>query len=140
MSIGGDAVEAAEQYYRNGSQGDGTTSIEQISKVYGKQAVVVSIDPRRVWVKDPASCKHHTVRVTDGSRGPGGEEYCWWQCTIKGGREGRDIGETSGVLRSPLAAALLCLGLYGLEESPRSALSVGSIRAPNLWTEWSLVP
>jgi imidazole glycerol-phosphate synthase len=23
--------------------------------------------------------------------GPKGEEYCWWQCTVKGGREGRDI-------------------------------------------------
>jgi Histidine biosynthesis protein len=23
--------------------------------------------------------------------GPNGEEYCWWQCTVKGGREGRDI-------------------------------------------------
>lgn len=23
--------------------------------------------------------------------GPDGEEYCWWQCTVKGGREGRDI-------------------------------------------------
>ena len=34
---------------------DGTTSIEQISAVYGKQAVVVSIDPRRVYVTDPTS-------------------------------------------------------------------------------------
>lgn len=23
--------------------------------------------------------------------GPNGEEYCWWQCTVMGGREGRDI-------------------------------------------------
>lgn len=34
---------------------EGTTSIEQISAVYGKQAVVVSIDPRRVYVTDPTS-------------------------------------------------------------------------------------
>ena len=24
--------------------------------------------------------------------GPGGEEWCWFQCTVKGGREGRPIG------------------------------------------------
>lgn len=91
ISIGSDAVDAAEAFFARGRKGDGSTSIEQISKVYGKQAVVVSIDPRRVWVKDPASCKHHLVKATD-AKGPNGEEYCWWQCTVKGGREGRDIG------------------------------------------------
>ena len=25
-------------------------------------------------------------------KGPNGETHCWWQCTVKGGREGRDIG------------------------------------------------
>ncbi len=25
------------------------------------------------------------------SAGPGGEQYCWWQCTIQGGRVPRDI-------------------------------------------------
>jgi glutamine amidotransferase/cyclase len=23
--------------------------------------------------------------------GPGGERFCWFQCTVKGGREGRDV-------------------------------------------------
>jgi glutamine amidotransferase/cyclase len=23
--------------------------------------------------------------------GPGGEQFCWFQCTVKGGREGRDV-------------------------------------------------
>lgn len=23
--------------------------------------------------------------------GPDGEEFCWWQCTVQGGRQGRDI-------------------------------------------------
>ena len=23
--------------------------------------------------------------------GPNGERYCWWQCTVMGGREGRDV-------------------------------------------------
>jgi glutamine amidotransferase/cyclase len=52
VSIGSDAVEVAEEYLRT-RQLTGTTSIEQISAVYGRQAVVVSIDPRRVYVSDP---------------------------------------------------------------------------------------
>lgn len=59
-------------------------------QAYGAQAVVVSVDPRRVYVPDPTTVKHRTVR-TD-KPGPNGEEYCWWQCTVKGGREGRDVG------------------------------------------------
>lgn len=42
ISIGGDAVDAAEAYYASGCQKNGKTAIEQISEVYGKQAVVVS--------------------------------------------------------------------------------------------------
>ena len=61
MSIGGDAVDAAEEYFRAGAP-TGRSSIEQISWHYGAQAVVVSIDPRRVWVADPADCPHATVR------------------------------------------------------------------------------
>lgn len=90
VSIGSDAVEAAEAYYASGGAKTGTTSIEQISTVYGAQAVVVSIDPRRVFVADPATCPHNTVKVR--KPGPNGEQYCWWQCTVRGGREGRDIG------------------------------------------------
>jgi imidazole glycerol phosphate synthase subunit HisF len=54
VSIGSDAVEVAEEYLRTGKK-TGSTSIEQISDVYGRQAVVVSIDPRRVYVADPSS-------------------------------------------------------------------------------------
>lgn len=39
ISIGSDAVTAAEQFYRNGDVGDGSTSIEQISRKYGAQVV-----------------------------------------------------------------------------------------------------
>ena len=56
---------------------------------YGAQALVVSIDPRRVYVADPAHCSHNTVKAR--TPGPNGEQYCWYQCTVKGGREGRDI-------------------------------------------------
>jgi len=35
----------------------------------------------------------HRDRCVKTSRpGPNGEEYVWFQCTVKGGREGRDIG------------------------------------------------
>jgi len=62
----------------------------QIWQAYGAQAVVVSVDPRRVYVSDPASTRHKT---TPTSRpGPKGEGHVWWQCTVKGGREGRDLG------------------------------------------------
>eukprot|EP00850_Spirogloea_muscicola_P014652 SM000106S14000 [mRNA] locus=s106:420221:424884:- [translate_table: standard] len=92
----------------------GKSSIEQISYVYGAQylsnivdvsktaeiwltadvslcqAVVVSIDPRKCWVKDPSKVPHKTIQCQE--RGPNGEEYAWYQCTVKGGREGRPIG------------------------------------------------
>ncbi|QCD78289.1 glutamine amidotransferase/ cyclase [Vigna unguiculata] len=89
ISIGSDAVYAAEEYLRTGVK-TGKTSLEQISRVYGNQAVVVSIDPRRVYVKDPNDVQLKTVRVSNP--GPNGEEYAWYQCTVNGGREGRPIG------------------------------------------------
>lgn len=90
VSIGTDAVFAAEKYYANGLKGDGTSPIETISKAYGAQAVVISVDPKRVYVNDPSETKNKTIKtsVPDSE----GRQYCWYQCTIKGGRETRDIG------------------------------------------------
>ena len=88
VSIGSEAVYDAEKLITTGEK-TGENSIEQISEVYGRQAVVVSIDPRRVYVQSPNSVRHHTIKTTQ--LGPNGEEYCWYQCTVKGGREGRDI-------------------------------------------------
>lgn len=89
ISIGSDAVIAAEEYYKRGKTLTGTTAIEQISKAYGKQAVVVSVDPKRVYVESPESTSHHTIKTAFS--GPNGEDTCWYQCTIKGGREARDL-------------------------------------------------
>ncbi|KAL6778951.1 HIS7 [Auxenochlorella protothecoides x Auxenochlorella symbiontica] len=89
VSIGGDAVLAAEAYYARGGVPDGSTAIEAISTHYGAQAVVVSIDPRRVYVRAPEDTEHVTVETA--TPGPNGERYCWWQCTVRGGREGRDV-------------------------------------------------
>jgi len=67
------ALEVAEKYFRSGAdkvslgsyaveavlklrnemnnQPDGTSAIEKISKVYGNQAVVISVDPRRIYLE-----------------------------------------------------------------------------------------
>ncbi|CAK7241232.1 MAG: Histidine biosynthesis bifunctional protein hisB [Sporothrix thermara] len=91
VSIGSDAVIAAEAYYAAGKTLSGTTAIEQIAGAYGNQAVVVSVDPKRVYVAaaDLPACTHSTIRTA--FPGPQGEEHCWYACTIKGGRETRDF-------------------------------------------------
>ncbi|KAI5073272.1 hypothetical protein GOP47_0011285 [Adiantum capillus-veneris] len=89
ISIGSDAVYAAEEFRKTGVK-TGKSSLEQISLVYGNQAVVVSIDPRRVYVKNPNDVPFKTIKLEQP--GPNGEEYAWYQCTVSGGREGREIG------------------------------------------------
>ena len=88
ISIGSDACYAAEEYLKTGER-TGKSSIEQISNVYGAQAVVISVDPRRVYVKSPEDTEHNTIKTI--VPGPCGEKYCWYQCTVRGGREGRDL-------------------------------------------------
>ncbi|KAK8227141.1 hypothetical protein HDK90DRAFT_49358 [Phyllosticta capitalensis] len=89
VSVGSDAVTAAEEYYARGKTLAGTTAIETISAAYGNQAVVVSVDPKRQYVASPEATTHHTVKTA--FPGPNGEEYCWYACTTKGGRETRDF-------------------------------------------------
>src|SRR6056297_718963 len=88
ISIGSDAVIIVEDYLKDRHK-TGTSAIEQISRVYGNQAVVISIDPRRVYINRPANCQHKVIETK--YPGPNKENYCWYQCTIKGGREGRNI-------------------------------------------------
>lgn len=88
ISIGSDAVYVAEGYLKTGKK-TGKSSIEQISIVYGAQAVVISVDPQRVYVNSPEDTEHAVIKTS--YPGPNGEEYCWYQCTVKGGREGRDF-------------------------------------------------
>jgi len=88
VSIGSDAVYTVEEYLSTGEK-TGLSSIEQISSVYGAQAVVISVDPRRVYVSSPEDTPHATIKTA--FHGPDDEEYCWYQCTVRGGREGRDI-------------------------------------------------
>ena len=88
ISIGSEAVLVAEQYLESGRK-TGTSAIEQIARVYGNQAVVVSIDPRRVYVERPEDTGHVVIK-TDYP-GPSGQRYCWYQCTVQGGRHGRPM-------------------------------------------------
>jgi imidazole glycerol-phosphate synthase len=88
VSIGSDAVYIVEEYLKTGKP-TGQSAIEQISYVYGNQAVVISIDPRRMYVSAPEETTHPVVETT--IPGPEGQRYCWFQCTVKGGREGRDV-------------------------------------------------
>ncbi|KAI0134579.1 imidazole glycerol phosphate synthase hisHF [Xylariales sp. AK1849] len=89
VSIGSDAVLAAEEYHGAGNKLFGNTAIEQISRAYGNQAVVVSVDPKRVYVPKPEATRHATIPTS--VPGPKGEAYVWYACTIKGGRETRDL-------------------------------------------------
>jgi glutamine amidotransferase/cyclase len=88
VSIGSDAVLIVEEYLKTGCR-TGNSSIEAISRVYGNQAVVISIDPRRIYVTSPDDVRHPVIETV--TPGPEGERYCWYQCTVKGGREGRDL-------------------------------------------------
>ena len=81
VSIGSDAVIAVEEYLARGKSLTGQTSIETIAAAYGNQAVVVSVDPKRVYVNSPSDTPHHTIKVT--RPGPNGETYAWYQCTIR---------------------------------------------------------
>lgn len=89
VSIGSDAVSIVEQYLQT-RQKTGTSAIERISAVYGSQAVVISIDPRRVFVERPGDAPGRRV-IRTRMPGPRGESFCWFQCTVRGGREGRPV-------------------------------------------------
>eukprot|EP00939_MAST-03C_sp_MAST-3C-sp1_P005351 g5351.t1 len=97
VSIGSAAVAAAEAFLARGEVAKGDSCIESITKVYGRQAVVVSIDPRRVHLADDAACAkarkagHTVVRCASSRCGTDGETRCWYQCTVKGGRETRPL-------------------------------------------------
>jgi glutamine amidotransferase/cyclase len=89
VSIGSDAVAAAEEYYASGRRLSGKTAIEQISRAYGAQAVVVSVDPKRIFVRQRDETTHHTIETAFPDSH--GSKYVWYACTVKGGREQRDL-------------------------------------------------
>ncbi|KAJ2928875.1 hypothetical protein H1R20_g8146, partial [Candolleomyces eurysporus] len=95
VSIGSEAVYTVERLRASGWQkGDGTSAIETIAHTYGRQAVVVSIDPKRVYV-DPKTYEgpYQDELVYGKEDGPENErgKAWWYQCTVSGGRELRDV-------------------------------------------------
>lgn len=107
VSIGSEAVLAVEALLQREAEGTepltGKTGIETISAAYGAQAVVVSIDPKRVYVDTSAPDwlenfpPAHRAALVIGSQAttrtaPNEKDKAWWyQCTISGGRAVRDI-------------------------------------------------
>ena len=91
VSIGSDAVYAVERLRANGNRPDGTSSIEAISLVYGKQAVVVSIDPRRVYVDPEYDGPFKSEIIFGEPNGPDEGKAWWYRCTVSGGREDRQL-------------------------------------------------
>ncbi|NOY70587.1 MAG: imidazole glycerol phosphate synthase subunit HisF [Deltaproteobacteria bacterium] len=88
ISIGSDAVAIVEKFLETKKK-SGNSAIEKISSVYGNQAVVISIDPRRVYVDREDDVPYVVIEteIPDDK----GRKYCWFQCTVKGGREGRPV-------------------------------------------------
>ena len=89
VSIGSEAVYAVERLRLSGKI-DGTSAIETIAKAYGRQAVVVSIDPRRTYVDPSAYEGPYKSELIYGKEGEAGKAW-WYQCTVSGGREQRDL-------------------------------------------------
>ena len=96
VSIGSEAVYAVEKLLASGGTKDGTSAIETIAHAYGKQAVVVSIDPRRVYIEDSTSYvgPYRDELISGSPDSPHEKERgkAWWyQCTVSGGREARPL-------------------------------------------------
>jgi glutamine amidotransferase/cyclase len=90
VSIGSEAVHAVERLNAQGGERDGTSAIETIAAAYGRQAVVVSIDPKRAYVDAATYDGPHTI--IRGAPGSSEEGKAWWyQCTVSGGREARPL-------------------------------------------------
>lgn len=93
VSVGSEAVYAVEKLRAANNVGDGSSAIEAISKVYGSQAVVVSIDPKRVYVNPVTYDGPYRDELVYGQdSGPDKRSEAWWyQCTVSGGREARPV-------------------------------------------------
>ena len=105
VSIGSEAVSSVERLLERGGVADGTSPIETIARIYGRQAAVVSVDPRKVYV-DPSLYNARTGaydgpyadEIVRGKSALGTlmdkadvDRAWWYQCTIKGGREARPL-------------------------------------------------
>jgi glutamine amidotransferase/cyclase len=79
VSLGSDAVYIAERYQL---EKNFPNAITAISNVYGAQAVVISVDPKRVYVSSPEETKHFTVKTK--KLGPSGEQFWFIDINLVG--------------------------------------------------------
>lgn len=101
VSIGSEAVYAVERL-RRASSGSGSgyiidaqsrrgdSAIETIARAYGRQAVVISIDPKLVYVDLSSYDGPRKGELVLGSGEEEGKAW-WYQCTVSGGREARNL-------------------------------------------------
>jgi cyclase len=54
--------------------------INEASKIVGSQACVIGIDAKRRYIKDPQETQDKIIVETE-------QGYCWYDCSIYGGRE-----------------------------------------------------
>ena len=88
--------------------------------MYGCQAVVISCDPKRQYVADPAALEPPpgklpaptVLKMAAGDEGPEGEGYAWYACTTQGGRETRQL--------DAIGLALACEALGAVRRTPIS--------------------
>ncbi|CUA77506.1 glutamine amidotransferase [Rhizoctonia solani] len=124
VSIGSEAVVAVEAMLaRPGQPLTGTSPMETISQVYGRQAVVVSIDPRKVYVTDPAD---HADELVIGKKAisarPEEKDKMWWyQATTQGGRTNRPLS----VVQLAKGAERLGAGEILLNSIDRDGTNIG---------------
>ncbi|KAF7966249.1 hypothetical protein HWV62_39417, partial [Athelia sp. TMB] len=122
VSIGSEAVYAVERLRGNGGKGDGTSAIETIALAYGRQAVVVSIDPRRVYVDPETYRGPYTAELVHGQADSPERGKAWWyQCTVSGGREARPLS----VLELAQGAEALGAGEILLNSIDRDGTGLG---------------
>ena len=88
--------------------------------MYGCQAVVISCDPKRQYVADPAALEPPpgklpaptVLKMAAGDEGPEGEGYAWYACTTQGGRETRQL--------DAIGLAVACEALGAVRRTPIS--------------------
>jgi len=136
VSIGSDAVVAAQAWYESDGGLTGSTAIETISYTYGAQAVVISVDPRRVYTATadalPAQGKLPApvvIALPEGEEGPAGEKFAWYAATVRGGRETTAL-DAVGLARAceALGAGEILLNCIN-KDGTNSGFDCGLVRA-----------
>lgn len=124
VSIGSEAVVAVEAMLaRDGQAMSGTSPMETIAHVYGRQAVVVSIDPRKVYVTDLTEHSEELIigKTAISARPEEKDKMWWYQATTQGGRTNRQLS----VVQLAKGAEKLGAGEILLNSIDRDGTNIG---------------